>query len=328
MTKAAHRGVLALAAAAVLLGGAASAQPADPGQPYAVKAKEIAGQDYAWTANLLCQRGEIVSSFFGGAHMQGPDQDVPPVKVFDDLFYIGLREAGMWVVRTSDGLILVDSLFPGMGEAKVAPEMRRLGLDPATIKYVLITHAHSDHYGGARYFQDKGARVAMSAADWDFLDRQAGPPESKPRRDLVLTDGQALTLGKTSLTVAVTPGHTPGSLALVIPVADHGAPHMAGLWGGTMISAPVPLADRERYLTSVDHFLDLTRKAGVDVEIENHPYVGAQIAKMYLLSARKPGAPHPFVVGQAGFERYMAVIRTCAQAGIERAKVGLERVSR
>jgi metallo-beta-lactamase class B len=321
--------VASLAAAFLLASPLQAAAQTDPGLPFVAKAKELAGKDYAWTANMLCMRGEIVSSFFGGATMQGPDQDAPPVRVFDDLYYIGLRQVGMWVVRTSDGLILIDSLYPGMGESKVAGDMRHLGLDPAKIKYVILTHGHADHYGGARYFQERyGARVAMSAADWDYMAGQGGAPESKPKRDMVLQDGQVLTLGKTSLVAVLTPGHTPGSMALIIPVSDKGAPHVAGLWGGTMISAPVPLADRERYLSSVDHFLTFSRKAGVDVEIENHPYVGGQIAKMFTLSARKSGDPNPFVVGQGSFERYMGVLRTCAEAGIERAKVGLERTGR
>jgi metallo-beta-lactamase class B len=290
---------LVLGLGGLLAAGTVAAQQSDPGLPYVSKAREVAGKDYAWTANMLCTRGEIVSSFFGGATMRNADQDAPPTKVFDNLYYIGLRQVGMWVVRTPEGLILVDSLFPGMGATKVANDMRKLGLNPAKIKYVIITHGHADHYGGARYFQDRyGARVAMSAADWDFIEGQSGEADTKPKRDIALQDGQVITLGKMNITAVLTPGHTPGSMALVIPVTDHGAPHVAALWGGTMISAPASIANRERYIASVDHFLEFTRKAGVDVEIENHPFVGGQIAKMYLLSEHQQGASNPFVIGQ------------------------------
>jgi metallo-beta-lactamase class B len=313
---------LGLAALPALAGG-----QADPGAPYVAKAKEIAGKDFAWTANLLCTPGVIVSSFFGGATMQEPDQAVPPTQVFDDLFYVGLRQVGTWIVRTPDGLILIDSLYAGMGQSVIEPGMRALGLNPADVKYVVLTHGHADHVGGARWFQDRyGARVVMSAIDWQTVQALPGDASTKPRRDMVLNDGQQLTLGKTTVTAVLIPGHTPGSLALILPVTDRGAPHMAALWGGTMISAPVPLDLREAYLASIDHFLPFARKAHVDVAIENHPYVDKQIPKLFLLKDRKPGEPNPFVIGEDGFERYLGVLKTCGQAGLERAKVGLERV--
>ena len=49
--------------------------------------------------------------------------------------------------------------------------------------------------------------MLLSAADWDLLDRSAA---RKPARDMVATDGQKLTLGDTTLTMYITPGHTPG----------------------------------------------------------------------------------------------------------------------
>ena len=62
------------------------------------------------------------------------------------------------------------------------PGLRSLGMDPADIKYALITHGHWDHYGGARYLQERyGTRIGLSAADWDLLDRApVGGPERAP----------------------------------------------------------------------------------------------------------------------------------------------------
>ena len=54
----------------------------------------------------------------------------------------------------------------------------------------------------------------MSAADWDVIDRLGG---TKPTRDMVATDGQKLTLGDTTVTLYITPGHTPGTLSVLIP---------------------------------------------------------------------------------------------------------------
>ncbi len=58
------------------------------------------------------------------------------------------------------------------------------------------------------------------------------PFGTKPKRDIEATDGQKLTLGDTTLTLYITPGHTPGTISTVFPVKDNGTPHLAALWGG------------------------------------------------------------------------------------------------
>ena len=86
------------------------------------------------------------------------------------------------------------------------------GLDPTNIKYIIVTHAHDDRYWGARALQDTypDARVAMSAADWDVVAKDNSPAALKPRRDMVVTDGQKITLAASpsrSITPGA-PGHT------------------------------------------------------------------------------------------------------------------------
>src|SRR4029077_17834632 len=97
---------------------------------------------------------------------------------------------------------------------------------------VFFTHGTLDHAGGAKLLQERfGARVILSAADWELIGRntQSWP---KPKRDIVAIDGQRLTLGDTTLTLYLTPGHTPGTISTLIPVRDQGRPHIAAEWGG------------------------------------------------------------------------------------------------
>ena len=78
--------------------------------------------------------------------------------------------------------------------------LTKLGLDPADIRYVIVSHGHYDHAGGAKLLQERfGARVLMSAADWDMLERDK--PAWLPRRDIEVTDGQKLTVGDTTLEI-------------------------------------------------------------------------------------------------------------------------------
>ena len=160
-----------------------------------------------------------------------PDWHTEPVKVFDNLYFVGMTAYSAWAVVTSDGIIIIDTIFDYSVEDEVAGGLRKLGLDPAKIKYAVVSHGHFDHSGGAKFLQDRfGAHVLMSAADWEMIAQADGV---KPRRDMVITDGQKLTLGDTTLTFTLTPGHTLGTVSTLIPVKDAGTPHLVAEWGGT-----------------------------------------------------------------------------------------------
>ncbi len=146
-----------------------------------------------------------------------------PFWIFDNVGYVGLDWVSCYVIKTSEGLVLVDALYGAHTEHALAG-LRTLGLDPASIRYVLVTHAHWDHAGGATMLQDRyGARVAMTEADWRLASEPPVQPDwafPPPARDLVVRDGETLTLGDTTLHLYVTPGHTEGVLSLELAVAD------------------------------------------------------------------------------------------------------------
>src|SRR6185295_3122283 len=115
------------------------------------------------------------------------------IVVTDNLYFVGQTEYSAWAVTTSAGIILVDTIYDYSVEDEVVGGLRKLGLDPATIKYAIVSHGHGDHSGGAKYLQDHfGTKVILSAEDWDLLDGSTG---AKPKRDMVATDGMKLTLG-------------------------------------------------------------------------------------------------------------------------------------
>lgn len=123
----------------------------------------------------------------------------------------------------------LDTIFDYSVEDEVVDGIKKLGLDPANIKYAIVSHPHSDHDGGARYLQNhSGTRGIMSPAAWDLLDKRT--VGTKPRRDIEATDGQKLTLGEETVTLHILPGHTPGTNCSVFPVNDNGTPHVAALW--------------------------------------------------------------------------------------------------
>jgi metallo-beta-lactamase class B len=92
--------------------------------------------------------------------------------VFDDLYFLGGRLHSSWALETSEGIILIDTIFPYNSEELILDGMLKVGLDPADIKYIVISHAHGDHIGGVEIVQAaSGAPVVMGAADWDLVQR-------------------------------------------------------------------------------------------------------------------------------------------------------------
>jgi metallo-beta-lactamase class B len=238
-----------------------------------------------------------------------------PVKVFDNLYYVGMTEFSTWAVTTSDGIIIIDPIFDYSVEAEIVEGLRKLGFDPAGIKYVLVSHGHGDHAGGAKFLQDEfGARVIMGAADWNLVEEQN--PVWKPRRDIVVTEDRKLTLGDTTLELVLTPGHTDGTISTLIPVRDGNAEHVAALWGGTLFNFG-PDAERfVAYADSAERFLAIARRAGADIILSNHTDYDGSKQKLPALAARGRGDPHPYVVGADSVASYLTVANECAQAAL------------
>ena len=328
---------VSLAIAVAGFGAAAlTAQAGGSVEAHVAAAKAAAGTDFAGVFNRICTEAVPPATPAAPRPAATPRPPGPPprdswhaepMKVFDNLYFLGQTEYSVWAVTTSAGIILIDAIFDYSVDDEVSGGLKTLGLDPTAIKYVVISHGHSDHSGGAKFLQDRyNARVILTAADWDLLDKST---QTKPRRDMVATDGQKLTLGDTTLTLYNTPGHTLGTLSTLIPVKDHGTPHVAAHWGGTAFNWT---ANRTAYITpdrpdafwfgtysaSARRFKDIAAKAGADVLISNHTIFDGSKIKLPALALRKPGDPNPYVIGVDAVQRYLTVADECAQAGLAR----------
>ena len=242
-----------------------------------------------------------------------------PGQAFDNLYYVGSAWVSAWVLKTSEGLILIDAL----NNAKEATElieggMRRLGLDPAKIRYVLVTHGHGDHYGGAQMWADRyGARVVASEIDWKMMETglefDSKLWDRPPRRDMAVKDGDALTLGDTTIRFLITPGHTLGTISPVFDVRDGGRLHKAMIWGGTSFNFGRDMGRLDTYIAQTERMRQLASQWGIDVPLSNHPGYDGTVAKLKIRAAALAGA-NPFVSGQPAVDRAMRVLNTCARA--------------
>jgi metallo-beta-lactamase class B len=300
-------------------------------------AKTAAGPEWAGVFNRVCNEAVPASPAPArGAAPAAPRPPGPPErstwyaepqKVFDNLYFLGQTEYSAWAVTTSAGIIIIDTIYDYSVQEEVEGGMKKLGLDPTTIKYAIVSHGHGDHSGGAKFLQDKfGARIILTAEDWDLLDRSNG---TKPRRDMVATDGMKLTLGDTTLTLYKTPGHTLGTISTIIPLKDNGVPHTAAYWGGTAfnwVNGPQNYITPDRpasfwfktYSDSARRFRDIVSTVGADVIVSNHTIFDGSKTKLPALLSRKPGQPNPYVIGKETVMRYLTVVDECAQAGLAR----------
>ena len=298
----------------------AAAQAPNPAVERHIAAARAAAGEHAAMVDRLCPLPATTRPVQG--NRSGPrttpareSWHAEPVKVFDNFYFVGMTEFSAWAVTTSAGIIVIDPLFDYSVEDEVVEGLRKLGLDPADIEYVLISHGHLDHAGGAKLLQERfGARVLLTAADWDLLDRDN--PAWKPRRDIEITDGQRLTLGDTTLTLHFTPGHTNGTVSTLIPLRDGAASHVAALWGGTLFNFGPDAARFAAYAESAARFRELATAAGADVLLSNHTDYDGTKQKLPALAGRTPGAPHPYVVGNESVRRYLTVANECAQAAL------------
>lgn len=316
---------------------AAAQSVPDTVEGHVAAAKAAAGTEYSGIVTRLCTAPTPPAPRPANAPARpagAPARDTwyaKPVKVFDNLYFVGQTEYSAWALTTSDGIIIIDPIFDYSVEEEVVNGLKTLGLDPNNIKYVLISHAHADHVGGASYLQDRfNAKVIMSEADWTLLEGTRASWR-KPRKELVATDGQKFTLGDTTITLNITPGHTLGTISSLIPVRDGNAKHVAAYWGGTAFNwttnrASYITAERpdsfwfNRYIESAQRFRNLAKAAGADVILSNHTNFDGSKTKLPALATRKPGDPHPYVVGADSVSRYLTVAEECAKAGLLRVK--------
>jgi metallo-beta-lactamase class B len=264
---------LAWLGAAAPLGQAPESRPDSPAvQAIVARAKSTGGTMWAEEAHFFCEAPRANSP---------NDPPIEPTRIFDNVYAIGNSGTVVYVVKTSAGLVMIDALGANQVESVLLPGFKALGLDPAQVKAIVVGHGHADHFGGSAYMQEHfGSKVYISAADWTLMEnplparggRQGGPPTPLPKHDQVIVDGHPVVIGDFTVLPVAIPGHTPGSMGFIFPVTDGGKRRMAALYGGTVLT-PGIISDEglQTYLKSVARFKEATRKAKVEVEIQNHP---------------------------------------------------------
>lgn len=254
-----------------------------------------------------------VSGGGGGAMDDYDRHKVEPFRVFDNLYYIGMDNISAWALTTSEGIILFEAMMVANWEQTIVKGLETLGLDPNDIQFIVLGHAHNDHWGGAAFLQQRyGAKVLMGEPDWDHILTwpQIGTPAPIPSKDRGIRDGDSLTLGDTTVRFVATPGHTPGTISSLIPVKDGDNRHLAAYWGGPSMSF-LPPDGLEQYIGSTYKLENADPQT--DVELTNHPWGDGTFVKAAALENRGNRDPHPFVTGHDGVKRWAEILRKCTR---------------
>jgi metallo-beta-lactamase class B len=317
--------------AALIAGGALAQAKRDfdaEAQAAVQSAKTAAGFEFLGTLVRVCllpQSGGEDASDTLPPYIADPKKVPPrdtwyaePAKVFDNLYFVGGKIHSSWALTTKDGIILFDTLYPYNSEELIVGGMKKLGLDPKNIKYLLVSHAHGDHIGGAEMIQTRyRPRVVMGGPDWDTVASHPNRYKTMaPKRDIVATDGMKITLGGETVTVWLTPGHTPGTLSYTFSVLDHGKRVNVAYSGGTAFNfvnnTPDPgIKNFQTYIDSQKHMA--SRATGATVLLSNHSEFDNAVNKNRMLAGRGDG-PHPYEIGSEWVQRYFQVMQGCARA--------------
>ena len=263
-----------------------------------------------------CPSDEILARFveFGRTGQMPPDlgkwlstpdaQYVEPWSPFENVDYVGVCWVSAWLVHTDDGTVLIDTLY-GPFTPMLLENIAKTGTDMADIKYVMMTHGHFDHVAGAAALKPllPNATFVMTQEGWDEAIESSEASQGGPRAwdmiepEMVVADGEVITLGGNTFTVLETPGHTWGTASYVYDVKDGGETHRAITIGGLGLNAIEGPPQVEAFIESLDRVRALTKAndMGIDVHLTTHGFSNGLDEDRQAMAERSAGEPNVMV---------------------------------
>jgi len=261
--------------------------------------------------------------------MRAWNRPLAPYQVIGNIYYVGTNGVAQFLITTPEGHILVDSGFqasvPGL-----AANVRALGFRFEDVKILLASHAHIDHVQGhALVRRMTGAQVIASAPDAPVIAAGGkGEPvfdgvyawEPCPV-DRVVSDGDRVTLGGTTLVAHLTPGHTRGATTWTMAVSDGGRQLAVVFFPSANVNPGVRLVGNPRYpeiATDLESTFAKLKALPCDIFLAPH---GGQFAMADKFARLDRGEGVAALVDPAGWQKLLAAAEKTFrdQLALERA---------
>ena len=211
----------------------------------------------------------------------------PPHKIIGNLYYVGTRTLSSFLIVTPQGNILINSTYERNAQT-IQKSVEQLGFRFSDVKILLGTHAHNDHQEGDALVKEMTGAQTMAMAE-DVPALQAMKPSGKEHPiDRTLHDGETVTLGGTTLTAHLTPGHTRGCTTWTMKAQDGGK--MYNVVIGCSLRPPATLTPE--VIAEFNHTFPLVRSLACDVPLGDHP---AQYSMQEKYAKLKRGGRNPFI---------------------------------
>ncbi len=248
---------------------------------------------------------------------------IPSTLILDGVYFIGDEFVGCHVVDTGEGLVLLDCMFNSEWHYQMLLNgFEDLELDIKDVKYIIISHGHSDHYGYCdRIREISGAKIVMSKVDNDFAmsgERNPFPPMSVSA-DIFVQDGDKLEIGNTTFRFYETGGHTPYSVSVIFDVYDMGRKRTAAINGGCSVTPSMTKEEVEHFLKSARRYRQICKDEHADTLLSPHQFEINGKEKIDLIrKVGNEGVFNPFVVGTEGVLEYNDFLIKRGEAGLKR----------
>lgn len=243
-----------------------------------------------------------------------------PFPIVGNVYFVGNTWCSSHLIDTGDGLILLDT--PCLPElAYLLDNIWRLGFDPRQIKYILVSHAHMDHYGAVRALVHlTGAKTLMGEVDaadmaahperFERMNREAGRYNESFLPDITLKDGDVVELGNTRIRCVLTPGHTVGVMSHFWETEENGTTYRVGIYGGAGFVTLSEDRLKECGLTKemrkiFSESIDKVWEEKVDVMLGNHPFHNDTYEKRERVLHGEKGA----FIDPGEWQRFLAELR-------------------
>lgn len=223
-----------------------------------------------------------------------PEKIIEPFRIFGNVYFIGTYAESSHIIDTGEGLIMIDTGRDNL--PTILKGLETLGFTPEDVKYIINSHWHGDHTAStAKMVELSGAKTLIGKEDYEkakkFFDA-----------DILVTEGDTLTLGNTTVSFLETPGHTKGTLSIFFDIEENGTTLRAGMFGGAGVNTLHQgkfdyEGCREDYRKSVERLLS----ERVDLFIGNHSWNNKTYENSIIL--RETGKNK--FVGTENWERFL-----------------------